>query len=144
MISVLVDFEVQHWIAKALEGATRATELIIDRVASAGTHCLSQGNKEGRKKAGDLDLAASRAAQAVMEAATADPLSDAQLERIVRLALGKRIPIAPAATGGGDHSQAATPAMGPAGNQPAERRVESEDKGESHASDLTGPEGSPP
>jgi hypothetical protein len=62
-IPVLVDFEVQHWIAEALEGATRATELIIDRVASAGMHRPSQGDKEGRKKAGDLDPAASRAAQ---------------------------------------------------------------------------------
>ncbi len=114
-----MDFEVQHWIAEALEGATRVTELIIDRVTSAGLHRPSQGDEEGRKKAGDLDPAASRAAQAVMEAATANPLSDAQLERIVKLALGKRIPIAPAATSGRDPSQAATPATGPAGNQPA-------------------------
>jgi hypothetical protein len=139
-----VDFEVQHWIAEALEGATHATELILGRVASAGKHRLSQGDKDGRKKAGDLDPAASRAAKAVMKAATADPLSDAQLDRIVKLALGRRIPAAPAAAGGEVLSQAATPAVGPTGNQPARRRVESEDGGESHASDLTGPKGSPP
>jgi hypothetical protein len=30
----------------------------------------------------------------VLDAATADPLSDSQLEQVVRLALGKRVPIA--------------------------------------------------
>ena len=141
-IPVLVDFEVQHWMAEALEGATRATELIIGRVASAGAHHLSRGDKMDRKEAGDLDPAASRATQAVMKAATADPLCNAQLERIVKLALGKRIPVTPAATGGGDPPQTATPATGPAGNQPARRRVESENEGESHASSLTRPKGS--
>ncbi len=29
----------------------------------------------------------------MLDAATADPLSDLQLERVVRLALGKRVPI---------------------------------------------------
>jgi hypothetical protein len=143
-IPVLVDFKLQHWIAEALEGATRATELIIGRVASASVCRPSLGKGEGRERAGVLDPATGRAAQAVMEAATADPLSDALLERIVKLALGKRIPIAPAVTGDRDPSRAATPAIGPAGNQPARRRVESEDEGESHALDLTGPEGSPP
>jgi hypothetical protein len=37
-IPVLVDFEVQHWVAEALESATRATGLIISRVASMGMH----------------------------------------------------------------------------------------------------------
>ncbi len=86
-IPVLVDFEVQHWVAEALENATRATERILGRVASNGVRCPNLGQEE----AGDLDLAASRAAQAVMRAVTAYPLSDAQLERIVRLALGKRV-----------------------------------------------------
>jgi hypothetical protein len=124
-IPVLVDFEVQHWIAEALEGATRATELIIDRVAPAGVYCPSRGEEEGRKEAGGLDPAAGRAAQAVMRAATADPLSDSQLEQVVKLALGKRVPAgatskaatahaASAATGGGDPSQASAPAMEPA------------------------------
>jgi hypothetical protein len=97
-----------------------------------------------RKEAGALDPAASRATQAVMRAATANPLSDAQLEQIVKLALGKRVPVAPAATDGGNPPQATTPAVEPAGNHQAEREVGSEDKGESHATDHTGPEGSPP
>jgi hypothetical protein len=139
-ITVLVDLEVQHWIAEALEGATRATGLIIGRVASMGMHRLNLG----RKEAGALDPAACRATQAVMRAATADPLSDAQLEQIVKLALGKRVPIALATMGGGDPPQATTSAMEPAGNHLAEREVESEGEGESHALDLTRPEGSPP
>ncbi len=53
----------------------------------------------------------------MMRAAMADPLSDAQLERIVKLALGKRVPIAPAATDGGDPPQATTSAVEPTGNQ---------------------------
>jgi hypothetical protein len=105
-----------------MEGATRAAGLIIDRVASMGAHRPNPG----RKEAGTIDPAASRAAQAVMRTATADPLSDAQLERIVKLALGKRVPIAPAAMNDGDPPQATTPAVGPAGNHQAEWRMESE------------------
>jgi hypothetical protein len=139
-IPVLVDFEVQHWIAEALESATHATGLIIGRVASIGMHRPNLG----RKEAGALDLAASRATQTVMRAATANPLSDAQLEQIVKLAFGKRVPIAPAAAEGGDPPQATTPAVEPSSNHQAEREVESEDEGESHATDHTGPEESPP
>jgi hypothetical protein len=97
-IPVLMDFEVQHWVAEALENATRATELILGRVASMSMHCPNLDQQE----AGDLDPAASRATQAVMRAATAYPLSDAQLEWIVRLALGKRVLNAPAAMAGGN------------------------------------------
>ncbi len=100
--------------------------LIIGQVASMGMHCLNLG----RKEAGALDPAACRATQAVMRAATADPLSDAQLEQIVKLAFGKRVPIASATMGSGDPPQATTPAMEPAGNHLAEREVESEDEGE--------------
>ncbi len=139
-IPVLVDFEVQHWVAEALENATRATGLIIGRVASMGMHCPNLG----RNEAGALDPAASRATQAVMTAATANPLSDTQLERVVRLALGKRVPVALAVTDGGNPPQATIPAMEPAGNHQAEREVESEDEGVSHATDHTGPEGSLP
>jgi hypothetical protein len=74
-IPVLMDFEVQHWVAEAMENATLATELILGRVASMGMHCPHQDQQE----AGDLNPAASRATQAVMRAATAYPLSDAQL-----------------------------------------------------------------
>jgi hypothetical protein len=97
-IPVLVDFEVQHWIAEALESATRTTGLFIGLVVSMGARSPNLGQKE----AGALDPAASRATQAVMRAATANPLSDGQLERIVKLALGKRVPVEPAATAGGD------------------------------------------
>ncbi len=45
-IPVLVDFEVQHWIAEALESTTRATGLIIGRVASMGMHRPKLGRKE--------------------------------------------------------------------------------------------------
>ena len=37
-IPVLVDFEAQHWMAEALESATRATGLIIGRVALMTAH----------------------------------------------------------------------------------------------------------
>jgi hypothetical protein len=155
-IPVLVDLEVQLWIAEALEGATRASELIRDRVAPAGVCCPSRGEEESRKEAGGLNPAAGNAAQAVMRAVTADPLSDSQLERVVKLALGKRVPTAgrtskaaaahaaPDATGGGDSSQASALAMEPANNHQAERRVGSEDESESRALDPAGPEGSPP
>jgi hypothetical protein len=91
-----------------------------------------------------------------MRAATADPLSDSQLERVVKLALGKRVPAAsvtsnasaahaaPVTTGGGDLSQSSAPAMGLAGNHQAERRMESEDESESHASGPTRLGGAPP
>jgi hypothetical protein len=155
-IPVLVDLEVQHWIAEALESATRASELIRDRVAPAGVCRPSRGKEESRKEADSLNPAAGRAAQGVMRAATADPLSDSQLKQMVKLALGKRVPAAgatskaaaahtaPAATGGGDSSQASAPAVELADNHQVKRRVESEEESESPASDPTGPGGSPP
>jgi hypothetical protein len=155
-IPVLVDLEAQHWIAEALEGAARASELIGDRITPAGVRCSNRGEEEGRAETGGFSLAAERAAQAVMRATTADPLSDSQLERVVKLALGKRVPpagatskaaaahAAPAVTGGGDSSQASAPAMELIQDHQAERRVESEDESESRASDPTRPEGSPP
>jgi hypothetical protein len=86
-----------------------------------------------------------------MRAATADPLSDSQLERVVKLALGKRVPAAgatsnaaaahaaPAVTDDVDSSQASAPATELTEDQQAERRVESEDDSESRASDPTRP-----
>ncbi len=97
-IPVLVELEVQHWVDEALENATRATERILGRVASMGVRHPSLGQEE----ASDFDLTASKAAQAVMRAVTAYPLSDAQLERIVRLALGKRVLAASTTTAGGN------------------------------------------
>ncbi len=81
-----------------MENATRATELILGRVASMG---MRRPNLD-QEEAGDLDPAAGRATQAVMRAATAYPLSDAQLERIVKLALGKRVLAASVAMAGGN------------------------------------------
>jgi hypothetical protein len=139
-VPVLADFEVQHWVAEALESATRATGLILGWVASMVAHDPNQDQKE----AGALDPAASRATKAVMRAATANPLSDAQLERIVKLALGKRVPVAPTATAGGGPPQATSSTARLASDHQAELEVASEDEGESHAADCTGPEGPPP
>ena len=138
-IPVLMDFEVQHWVAEALENATHATELILGRVASMGMHCPNLDQQE----AGDLDPAASRATQAVMRAATAYPLSDAQLERIVKLELGKRVCAASVAMAGRKPPQVTTSAVRPAGDHQAEPKVVSEGEGESHATDGTRPEGPP-
>jgi hypothetical protein len=91
-VPVLVDLEVQHWIAQALEGAARALELMGGRIALAGVKCPSRGKEESRDEAGGLSPVARKAAQAVMRAATTDPLSDSQMEQVVRLALGKRVP----------------------------------------------------
>jgi hypothetical protein len=155
-IPVLVDLEAQHWIAEALEGAGRASELIGDRIAPAGVCCPSRGEEESQMEASGLSPAAVRAAQAVMRAATTDPLSDSQLERVVRLALGKKVPaasttnkaavahVAAATTSGGDSSRALAPTMGLIEDHQAERRVESEDEGESRTWDPTRSEGSPP
>jgi hypothetical protein len=151
-----VDLEVQHWIAEAPEGATRASELMGDRIALAGVRRPSRGEEESRGEAGSPSPAAARAAQAVMRAAATDPLSDLQLEWVIRLALGKRVPAASTTnkaaaahatattTGGGDSSRASAPAAELTDDHQAERRMESEDESEGRTSDPTRPEGSPP
>jgi hypothetical protein len=83
-IPVLVELEVQQWVDEALRNAARATERILDRVASMGVRRPDQDCGE----VSDFDLADSKAAQAVMRAVTAYPLNHMQLERIVKLALG--------------------------------------------------------
>ncbi len=108
-IPVLVELEVQHWVDKALENATRATECILGRVASMGVH----HSNVDREEAGDFDLTESKAAQAVMRAVTAYPLNDAQLERIVRLALWKRVLDVSTTAAGRDPPQATASAVGP-------------------------------
>jgi hypothetical protein len=138
-IPVLVELQVQHWVDEALENATRATERILGRVASMGVHHSSLDQEE----ASDFDLTASKAAQAVMRVVTAYPLSDAQLERIVRMALGKRVLAATTTTAGGNPPQATTSAVGPAGGQQAEPEAMSEGEDESHGTDCTGSEGPP-
>ena len=97
-IPVLVELEVQQWVDEALRNAARATERILDKIASLGVRRPDRDCGE----AGDFDLMNSKAAQTVMRAVTAYPLNDMQLERIVRLALGKRVLEATAATAGRD------------------------------------------
>ncbi len=82
-----MELEVQQWVDEALRNAARATERTLDRVASMGVHRPDQDCEE----ASNFDLADSKAAQTVMRAVTAYPLNDMQLERIVKLALGKRV-----------------------------------------------------
>jgi hypothetical protein len=96
-ISVLTELEVQQWVDEALRNAARATERILDRIASLGVRRPDQDCGE----ASDFDLADSKAAQTVMRTVTAYPLTDTQLERIVKLALGKRILEAAITTAGG-------------------------------------------
>jgi hypothetical protein len=138
-IPVLVKLEVQHWVDEALENAARATERILSQVASMGVH---HSNLD-REEAGDFDLTDSKAAQAVMRTVTAYPLSDAQLERIVRLALGKRVLDASATPRGRDLPQATTSAVRPVGGLQAGLEVMSDDGGESCGTDCTDPEGPP-
>jgi hypothetical protein len=135
-----MELEIQYWIDEALENATRATGRILGRAASTGVRLPSLDQEE----ASNFDLTASKAAQAVMRAVTAYPLSDAQLERIVRMTLGKRVIAATTTTAGGNPPpQATTSAVGPAGGQHAEPEAMSEDKDESHGTDCTGSEGPP-
>jgi hypothetical protein len=49
-VPVLVDLEVQHWIAEALEGATRASGLIGDRVAPAGMCTRAEARRGAGKR----------------------------------------------------------------------------------------------
>jgi hypothetical protein len=103
-ISVLAELEVQQWVDEALRNAARATERILDRIASLGVRRPDQDCVE----ASDFDLADSKAAQTVMRTVTAYPLNDMQLERIVKLALGKRVLEATTATADGGPPRAAT------------------------------------
>ncbi len=45
-IPVLVDLEVQHWIAEALEGATHTLELVEDRITQIGVQCTTRRQEE--------------------------------------------------------------------------------------------------
>ncbi len=157
-IPVLVDLEVQHWMAEALEGATRTSELVEGRITQIGVQCTSQDGKRSQNESSDPSPAAKRARQAVLDAATSDPLSDSQLERVVRLALGKRVPIAvkaskavvacaAAAKAGGDDAPRTPGAASKFAHvrQP-KRRLEPEDESENLAPEPkpTGAGESPP
>jgi hypothetical protein len=98
---------------------------------------------QGREEAGDFDLADSKAAQAVMRAVTAYPLNDAQLERIVKLALGKRVLEESTAMAGRDLPRATTSAVGPIGGLQARPEAMSDGGSESHGTDCTDTEGPP-
>jgi hypothetical protein len=136
-IPVLVELEVQQWVDEALRNAARATERVLDRVATLGVRRPEQDHGE----AGDFDLADSKAAQTVMRAVMAYPLNDAQLERIVKLALGKRVLEATAATGGRDPPGATTSVVRTVGSPQAGSEVMSDDGSEGHGTDSTDPEG---
>jgi hypothetical protein len=71
------------------------------------------------------------------------PLNDAQLERIVRLALGKRVLEATAATAGRGPLGATTSVVRTVGSSQAGPEVMSDDGSESHGTDSTEPEGPP-
>ena len=121
------------------EDAARATERILDRIASLGVRCTDQDCGE----AGDFDLADSKAAQTVMRAVTAYPLNDMQLDRIVKLALGKRILEATTATADGGPPRAATSVVRTVDDPQTRPEATSDDGCESHRADSTEPEESP-
>jgi hypothetical protein len=124
---------------QGLRNAARATERVLDRVASLGVRRPDRDCGE----AGDFDLADSKAVQTVMRAVTAYPLNDMQLERIVRLALGKRVLEATAATAGRDPPGATTSVVRTIGSPQTGPEVMSDDGSESHGTDSTEPEGPP-
>ncbi len=134
-IPVLVELEVQQWVDEALRNAARATERVLDRVASMGVRRPEQDCEE----VSNFDLADSKAAQAVMRAVTAYPLNDMQLERIVKLALGKRVLETTAATAGGDPPGATTSAVGTIDSPRTRPEVMSDGGSESHRTDSTEP-----
>ncbi len=72
-IPVLVDLEVQHWIAEVLEGAARASELVRDRITQIGVQCTNRDGRRSRDDADSLNPMVRRAVQAMLNAATADP-----------------------------------------------------------------------
>jgi hypothetical protein len=52
-IPVLVDLEVQRWIAEALEGATHASKLVGNRITQIGVQCTTREGKRSRDELGD-------------------------------------------------------------------------------------------
>jgi hypothetical protein len=95
-------------------------------------------------EASDFDLADSKAAQTVMRTVTACPLTDAQLERVVKLALGKRILEAAITTAGGGPPGAAALAARTIDCPQTRPEAMSDSGGESCRGDSTEPEGSLP
>jgi hypothetical protein len=139
-VSVPTELEVQRWVDEALENAARATERILGKTASLGARRPDQDNGE----ASDFDLADSKAAQTVMRAVTAYPLSDAQLERIVKLAVGKRILEVAITTSSGGPLGATTSMVRTIGDPQVRTEVMSKNECEDHRTDSTEPEEPPP
>jgi hypothetical protein len=155
-IPVLVDLEVQPLIAEALEGATHTLELMGDRITQIGVQCTSRDGKRSQNESSDPSPAAKSARQAVLEAAKAGPLSDSQLEMVIRLALGKRVPVTIEASKAVVACAAAPKASGDDApctpgaafkfarmHQP-KRRLEPEDKNENRSPEPTEAGESPP
>ncbi len=131
-----MELEVQQWVDEALRNAAHTTERILDRVASMGVRRPDQDCGE----ASDFDLADSKAAQVLMRAVTAYPLNDMQLERIVKLALGKRVLEATTATAGRDPPGATTSVVRAIDSPQTRPEAMSDDGSESHRTDSTEPE----
>jgi hypothetical protein len=84
-ISVLVDQRAQQWLAEALEKARHASTLVGDCIAEIGVRNPDEAGQD-RCCSGP---AAEQARRAVLDAAESEPLSDSQMERLLRAALVK-------------------------------------------------------
>jgi len=82
-ISVLVDQRTQQWVDEALEKARLASTLVEDRVAEIGLN-PDEAGQDSCSGPG-----AERARRAVLDDAESEPLSDSQMERLLRAALVK-------------------------------------------------------
>ncbi len=72
-IQVLVDWEVQPWIAKALEGAKRASNLVRDQITQISVQRAVRDGKRSRNELSDPSSAARKATQALLDAAEEIP-----------------------------------------------------------------------
>jgi hypothetical protein len=60
-ITILMDLEVQHWIAEALDTAVHALELVGDRITRIGVQCTSRDGKRSQNESSGPSPAAKRA-----------------------------------------------------------------------------------
>jgi hypothetical protein len=77
-------------MAEALEGAKHATSLVRDGIAKLGAQSAGRDGGEGLDESGGLSPVERKARQAVLDATRRDPISDPQMERLVRVALGNK------------------------------------------------------
>jgi hypothetical protein len=127
-----------------------------DRISQIGKRCASRDGKRSQNESSDPSPAAKKARQTVLDAAAADPLSDSQLERVVRLALGKRVPVgveapkavvacaAAAKVGGDDAPRTPGAAFKFARIRKPKRRLETEDESENRSPGPAGAGELPP